>query len=77
MKINLQLPNSKHFRLQRLVEDVYAAIHIDGGAAIGNAGIVDLGDRTLIYDTFNAPQAAEDLRTAAEALTSPHRHRYR
>jgi glyoxylase-like metal-dependent hydrolase (beta-lactamase superfamily II) len=69
MKFNQQLPDSKHFRLQQLAEGVYAAIHIEGGAAIGNAGIVDLGDRTLIYDTFIAPQAAADLRTAAEALT--------
>jgi glyoxylase-like metal-dependent hydrolase (beta-lactamase superfamily II) len=69
MKSNRQPPDSKHFRLQQLADGVYAAIHIDGGAAIGNAGIVDLGDRTLIYDTFIAPQAAEDLRTAAEALT--------
>jgi cyclase len=69
MRSNRQLPNTKHFRLQQLADGVYAAIHIDGGAAIGNAGIVDLGDRTLIYDTFIAPQAAEDLRTAAEALT--------
>ncbi|MGD0878863.1 MAG: MBL fold metallo-hydrolase [Anaerolineales bacterium] len=69
MKITRQLPNSKHFRLQQLVEGVYAAIHIAGGAAIGNAGIVDLGDRTLIYDTFTSPQAAKDLRIAAETLT--------
>jgi cyclase len=69
MTSNQRLPNSKHFRLQQLADGVYAAIHIAGGAAIGNAGIVDLGDRTLIYDTFIAPQAAEDLRTAAEALT--------
>jgi len=69
MKSNRQLPDSKHFRLQQLADGVYAAIHIAGGAAIGNAGIVDLGDRTLIYDTFIAPQAAQDLRTAAEALT--------
>jgi cyclase len=70
MKTNRQLPDSKHFRLQQLADGVYAAIHIDGGAAIGNAGIVDLGDRTLIFDTFFAPQAAEDLRTVAEALTA-------
>jgi cyclase len=70
MRSNRQLPNTKHFRLQQLADGVYAAIHIDGGAAVGNAGIVDLGNRTLIYDTFIAPQAAEDLRTTAEALTS-------
>jgi cyclase len=70
MKTNQQLPESKHFRLQQLADGVYAAIHVDGGAAIGNAGIVDLGDRTLVYDTFIAPKPAEDLRAAAEALTS-------
>ena len=69
MKTNQPLPGSKHFRLQQLAEGVYAAIHMEGGGAIGNAGIVDLGDRTLIYDTFIAPQPAVDLRRAAEALT--------
>jgi len=69
MKSTQQLPQSKHFRLQQLAEGVYAALHIEGGGAFGNAGIVDLGDRTLIYDTFFTPQAAEDLRNAAEVLT--------
>jgi cyclase len=63
------LARSKHFRLEQLEAGVYTAIHAHGGAAIGNAGIVDLGDRTLVYDTFFTPQAAEDLRAAAEALT--------
>jgi glyoxylase-like metal-dependent hydrolase (beta-lactamase superfamily II) len=69
MKTDQQLSNSTHFRLEQLAGGVYAAIHIDGGAAIGNAGIVDLGDRTLIFDALFTPQAAEDLRAAAEALT--------
>jgi glyoxylase-like metal-dependent hydrolase (beta-lactamase superfamily II) len=69
MQTPQELPSSKHFRLQPLADGVYAAIHIDGGAALSNAGIVDLGDRTLVYDTFMAPHAAQDLRTAAEALT--------
>src|SRR5512136_3357477 len=69
MKTVEQLPVSKHFRLQQLAEGVYAVIHIDGGTAIGNAGIIDLGDRTLVYDTLMTPQAGEDLHTAAEALT--------
>jgi glyoxylase-like metal-dependent hydrolase (beta-lactamase superfamily II) len=63
------LARTKHFRLEQLEAGIYAAIHVDGGAAIGNAGIVDLGDRTLVYDTFFTPQAGEDLRAAAEALT--------
>jgi glyoxylase-like metal-dependent hydrolase (beta-lactamase superfamily II) len=64
-----QVPDSKHFRLQQLADGVYAAIHIAGGAAISNAGIVNLGDRTLVYDSFMAPAAAEDLKIAAEVLT--------
>jgi cyclase len=68
METNLQLPDSRHFRLQPVADGVYAAIHIEGGTAIGNAGIVDLGDRTLVYDTLFTPEAGEDLRTAAEAL---------
>jgi glyoxylase-like metal-dependent hydrolase (beta-lactamase superfamily II) len=69
MKTNRQHPDSKHFRIEPLADGVYAAIHIDGGAAVGNAGIVDLGDRTLVFDTFFTPQAAVGLRTVAEALT--------
>jgi cyclase len=69
MKANQSLPKSQHFRLEQLAEGVYAAIHIDGGTAIGNAGIIDLGDRTLVYDTLMTPHAGGDLRIAAEALT--------
>jgi glyoxylase-like metal-dependent hydrolase (beta-lactamase superfamily II) len=63
------LPTSPHFRLQQLAAGVFAAISRDGGAAIANAGIVDLGERTLIFDTFLTPQAARDLHAAAAALT--------
>jgi cyclase len=68
MKVYRELPQSKHFRLEQLDDGVYAAIHIAGGSAISNVGIVDLGDRTVVYDAFMSPQAAEDLRSAAEAL---------
>jgi len=61
--------NSRHFRLEQLADGVYAAIHADDGWAICNAGIIDLGDRTLVYDTFMSPEAAGDLRNAAESLT--------
>ncbi len=61
--------SSKHFRLEQLTEGVYACIHAEGGWAISNAGIIDLGDRTLVYDTFLSLEAAHDLRNAAEGLT--------
>ena len=59
--------NSKHFTLQELAKGVFAAIAIDGGAAICNAGVVDLGGQLLVFDTFLTPQAAQDLRTFAMA----------
>ncbi len=60
---------SDHFAVQQLADGVFAAIATDGGAAISNAGIVDLGGRTLIFDTFMTPQAGRDLRLAAYQLT--------
>ena len=63
------LPTSEHFRLQQVSEGAYAAIDIERGAAFSNAGIIDLGDLTLIYDTLMTPKAAKDLRAAAEHLT--------
>ena len=44
MVTETQLPTSKHCRLEKLAEGVYAALAIDGGGAMCNAGIVDLGD---------------------------------
>ena len=63
------LRNSRHFVIHELREGVYAAIATDGGWAICNAGIVDLGDTTMIFDTFVNQHAAADLRSAAEHLT--------
>jgi glyoxylase-like metal-dependent hydrolase (beta-lactamase superfamily II) len=69
MRTDQQLPRSKHFRLEQLADGVYAVIHAPGGAAIGNAGIIDLGDRTIVYDALFTPHAGEDLRAVAEILT--------
>ena len=63
------LPSSEHFDLHQLTDGVFAAIAKLQGAAYSNAGIIDLGDRTLVFDTFNTPKAARDLRLAAESLT--------
>jgi len=63
------LPTSEHFELKQIAEGVYAAIAVAGGGARSNAGIIDLGDHTLIFDTFLTPTAAEDLRASAEHLT--------
>ena len=63
------LPTSRHFQLEQLANGIYAAISIDGTGSMCNAGIVDLGDSTLIFDTLATSQAAQDLRNAAEQLT--------
>ena len=60
---------SEHFELQHLADGVYAAIGSPGSAAFSNAGIIDLGDQTVIFDTFQTPAAAQQLRGAAENLT--------
>jgi cyclase len=65
-----RLPESKHFQLERLAEGVYAAVAAEQGYASCNAGIIDIGDRTIIFDTFITPEAARDLLKAAEKLTS-------
>lgn len=59
---------SVHFTLNPLAEGVYACIHQAGGGAFSNALIVDLGERTLVVDAFDALPAARDLRRAAEWL---------
>ena len=60
---------SDHFTIKKLARGIYAAISKTGGYAISNSGIVDLGDETLVFDTFISPIAARDLKQAAEVLT--------
>jgi len=66
---------SKHFTIRKLADGVYAAISKNGGYAFCNAGIIDLGDATLIFDPFMTPEAAEDLKKASELLTG-HKVKY-
>ena len=65
-----RLPESKHFQIERLASGVYAAIASEQGYASCNAGIIDIGDRTILFDTFLTPEAARDLLNATEQLTS-------
>ena len=59
----------EHFWVERLADGIYAAIGTLEGGAMGNAGIVDLGDETLVFDAFLTRAAATELRAAAEELT--------
>jgi cyclase len=61
MRKNL-ITRSKHFVLHQLAEGIFAAVAEDGGSAISNSGVIDLGEQILVFDTFLTPQAAIDLR---------------
>jgi cyclase len=59
-----------NFKVEQLAEGIWAAIHNDQyGQAICNAGIVDLGDKTLVFDPFMTPKAARELSETAFELT--------
>lgn len=60
---------NQFFTCKEVKKGLYAAIVKDGQGALGNAGFVDLGDETLVFDTFMIPQAAAALRQAAEEAT--------
>jgi glyoxylase-like metal-dependent hydrolase (beta-lactamase superfamily II) len=68
--VSPRLPESKHFQIERLADGVYAAVASEQGYACCNAGIIDIGDRTVLFDTFISPEAARDLLKVAEQLTS-------
>lgn len=57
------------FDLVPVADGVHAAIAVPGAGAQGNAAIVNLGDRTLVFDTLLTPAAGLALREAAERLT--------
>lgn len=60
-----------NFTLQELATGVWAAIQNDNyGKAICNAGIIDMGDKTIVFDPFMNPSAAAELREYAEFLTN-------
>ena len=60
---------TKYFNLHQIVDGVYAALAVPGSGAWCNAGIVNLGGQTLVFDTLFTPQAAQELRRYAEQLT--------
>jgi cyclase len=61
--------HSKHFEAVELAPGVWAVYANRDGAAFGNAAVIDLGEQTLVFDTFLTPQAGRDLRDFAEAIT--------
>ncbi len=62
---------SDHYRFEQVAPHAWAAVAVDSGAGVGNAGIADLGGRALVVDCSFTPGAARDLRAAAEELAGP------
>lgn len=67
------MPNNKiqspYFSLEKMSEGVYAAIARKGEGAMGNSGFIDIGNEVVVFDTFTTPNAARELRQAAEFIT--------
>ena len=59
---------SANFDLVKLSDGVYACIHKPGGKAICNAGFVDNGRETVVFDCFLSPGVAEEMITAIQEL---------
>lgn len=59
---------SKHFTLHQLGQGIHAAIAENGGWAICNAGLIDLGGQIVVFDAFISPKAARGMREAAFEL---------
>lgn len=56
-----ELPQSRNFEVIELTDGIYACINKIGGKAISNAGIVDLGNKTIVFDTFLSPMVADEI----------------
>lgn len=64
-----KFPTSAYFNIEELADGVFAAIAPADSLAMCNAGIIDLGDRTVVFDTFLHLDAAQDLYNFALELT--------
>ncbi len=60
--------STKNFSVIKLADGVYACINKPGGKAIGNSGIVDNGEATIIFDALLSPDAAEELIGVVEQM---------
>jgi cyclase len=63
--------SEEFFRYERLAKGVYAAIDpLDHGGSGGcNAGIIDLGDQTIVFDSGVTPRVGRELYNVALRLT--------
>jgi cyclase len=64
-----KINDTDYFSLYALSDGVYAAIAKPGQGAWSNAGIVDLGENLLVFDSLATPSAGYELRKQAEEMT--------
>ncbi|MDF2520849.1 MAG: fold metallo-hydrolase, partial [Clostridia bacterium] len=67
-RIRKVILENDYFRLFELADGAYAAIEKENNTG-SNAGIIDLGSGTVIFDTFLNSDAAKELKKASEKLT--------
>lgn len=58
-----------HFRTSRIARGAWAAIAEDGGYSLCNAGIIDLGGLTVVFDSMLTPMAGSHLAREARRRT--------
>ncbi len=59
----------EHFSVEEAAPGVWALLAGDTGACISNAAVIDLGDKTVVVDTFMTLTAGDELVRAVGALT--------
>jgi cyclase len=64
-----KIKDTDYFSLYALSDGAYAAIAKPGKGAWSNAGIVDLGEELLVFDSLATPSAGYELRKQAEEMT--------
>lgn len=68
--ITMETPiHTEYFILKKMATGIFAAIAKPGNGAWSNAGVVDLGTELLVFDSFNTPSAAQELKKQTEILT--------
>ena len=65
-----QFPPTEHVELVEIGDGVVASLARYGKAALSNAGAIDLGETTVVFDAHGSPQAAAELRAGAAALAN-------
>ncbi|HYF75057.1 MAG TPA: MBL fold metallo-hydrolase [Candidatus Nitrosocosmicus sp.] len=69
MKEKKEVFKCDYFTVEELARGVYGAFATEEGGAHSNSGIIDLGGKTLVFDTFLSVDAAQELRKFAEEAT--------